>query len=241
MTMIRAASTTNELRERCMTTKKLRFTAFAFVAAGLPFCAAIAASASSGQYCSIGGWSKSEQNDGRQIPVRKAPSADSRLVAKLPTFDERPSTAHSVKRVRTGAAEFSIVESRNGWFRVADVEIVQLSGDSWDKKPRKVSGWVEGKHISFKVQSSWSFTEPRINSAPVAILPGWIGGNWFGLTDCQGDWAKISVLPYDDTEDIRPKNPLTDYERHKSARTAWVNGICRETMIGCDDVVGFDQ
>lgn len=183
------------------------------------------ASMSTARSCAISGWSSTPEDDGRTIAVYANPSSGARITDRLPTDDQR----YAGPKPRQ-LAEFDIVESRNGWFRIANVRIIEIRDASYDAYPSKISGWIKSSSIRFNIQSSRGFAGPSSDSALLVTSPDWIMEGWTGLEDCEGQWVRVETVPADPAE----KNPARDLPQLK----AWFRGICGLSMIGCDDVAG---
>jgi hypothetical protein len=183
------------------------------------------AASSIGRSCNITGWSETSSEDGRKVAVRAMPSASARISGRLPTDDRHyagPKARH--------LAEFDIVETRNGWFRIANVRIIAIRDASYDAYPSKITGWVQSTAVRFNIQSSRGFARPDSDSTILVTSPSWIMDSWKGLYDCDGKWARVETVPED------PDEPYPATELPKV--TAWFRGICGLSMIECDDVSG---
>ena len=197
------------------------------LAAYLSPAAAFAAQPSNakGRTCQIRGWSATAENDGRKIAVRAKPSTKAVISGRLPTNDfsyAGPKPRH--------LAEFDIVETRNGWLRIANVRIIAIRDASYDAYPTKVTGWIQPSSVRFNIQSSRGFAKPRSDSAILVTSPDWILDGWKGLYDCDGKWVQVETMPADPDDPYPPR----DLPQVK----AWFRGVCGSSMIGCDDVTG---
>jgi len=175
--------------------------------------------------CQIRGWSATAENDGRKIAVRARPSASARITGKLPTNDGSyagPNPRH--------LAEFDIVETRNGWFRIANVRTIAIRDASYDAYPSKVTGWIQPFAVRFNIQSSRGFAKPGSDSAILVTSPDWIMDGWQALSECDGKWVRVETVQADPDD----PDPARDLPQVK----AWFRGVCGSSMIGCDDVIG---
>lgn len=186
---------------------------------------AAVASPSQRTACNISGWSETALEDGRKVAVRATPSAHGRISVRLPTDDRH----HSGPKARH-LAEFDIVETRNGWFRIANVRIIAIRDASYDAYPSKITGWIQPSAVRFNIQSSLGFAKPSSGSTTLVTSPSWIMDSWKGLYDCHGKWARVETVPEDPDEPY----PATELPKVK----AWYRGICGLSMIKCDDVIG---
>jgi hypothetical protein len=175
--------------------------------------------------CNISDWSATSSADGSKIAVRSKPSGRARISGKLPTDD----AAYAGPKPRH-LAEFDIVETRNGWFRIANVRIIAIRDASYDAYPSKITGWIQSSAVRFNIQSSRGFAKPGSDGAILVTSPSWIMDSWKGLYDCDGKWARVETVPEDPDEPY----PATELPKVK----AWFRGICGFSMIECDDVSG---
>lgn len=189
-----------------------------------PACTAYA-SPLKGRSCNINGWSETASEDGSKVAVRATPSASGRISGRLPTDDRHyggPKARH--------LAEFDIVETRNGWFRIANVRTIAIQDASYDAYPSKITGWIQPSSVRFNIQSSRGFAKPSSDSAVLVTSPDWIMDGWKGLYDCDGKWARVETVPADPDEPY----PARELPQLK----AWFRGVCGLSMIGCDDISG---
>jgi hypothetical protein len=121
------------------------------------------------------------------------------------------------------ATEFDVVESRNGWFRIANARRWSEEGAQASTLP---SGWISGRFLRFALQTDRAFASPDPNSRVVAFT--WRDGAgmiqpfaYRDPTDCRGEWVKLTVTGHDG----RP-------------REAWVRGVCGVQETTCDGVEG---
>jgi hypothetical protein len=175
--------------------------------------------------CNISGWSATDAADGSAVAVRAKPWFGSRILGTLPT--DGASYAGPKPRF---LAEFDIVESHNGWFRIANARIIAIQGASYDAHPVKISGWIEPTAIRFSIQSSHGFASPDKKSEIRASAPAWVMTSWRVLYNCNDKWAEVETSPEEWDEDW----PRFGLPRPR----AWFRGICGSSMIGCDDVTG---
>lgn len=180
---------------------------------------------SEGHACQISGWSATPESDGRKIAVHEKPSAKARISGRLPTDDERYAGPKS-----RYLAEFDIVETRNGWFRISNVRIIAIRDASYDAYPSRVTGWIKPSAVRFTIQSSRGFAEPGSDGAVMITSPDWIMDGWKNFYNCDGKWARVETVPAD------PDDPYPS--RDPPQVKAWFRGICGLAMIGCDDVSG---
>jgi hypothetical protein len=165
--------------------------------------------------CSFSGWSADPDPAG--LNVRAAPSTSARVVGRLPA-PERPRGED-----RSFAAEFDVVESRNGWFRI---ENARRWSDSGRGPARLPSGWISGRYLGFALQTDIAFAEPDPSSRRVATSwRGRGGGGQFmrhrNPSACRGEWVRLMVTGGDGVE-----------------RQAWVRGVCGSQETTCDGVQG---
>jgi hypothetical protein len=179
-----------------------------------------------GNICEINGWG--ENGEGATIAVRARPNYAARIVGFLPTDQERPIALDKALPYERSLAEFSIYESKAGWFRIGNSRIVTLKDASWEKASSPLSGWIRAENIRFNVESHSGHAAPRQSSNIVVSNPGPIHENWSGLEACNGKWAKVSLMKYDDAR------PSSDHDATPKSVRAWVTAICGEAMTGCE-------
>jgi hypothetical protein len=178
-----------------------------------------------GRACQISGWSATSEGESRKIAVRARPSATARISGRLPTDDE----SYAGPKPRY-LAEFDIVETRNGWFRISNVRILAIRDASYDAYQSEVSGWIKPSAVRFNIQSSRGFAKPSSDSTILVTSPDWIMDGWKTLYDCDGKWVRVETVPDDPVE----RYPARDIPKLQ----AWFRGVCGLAMIGCDDVSG---
>lgn len=182
--------------------------------AALAFAVAPALSQTSGtvRACSISGWSIDPDPAG--LNVRAGPSPTARIVGRLPA----PEMIEGERRF----VGFDVLESRNGWFRIANA--VRWSGD-YGRPSTLPAGWISGRYLDFAVQSDIAFALPDPTSPVVARA--WQDARGFQPlatrhpVECRGEWVRLSVAGRDRRE-----------------RQGWVRGICGIQETTCDGVRG---
>ncbi len=174
---------------------------------------AAAASAQAG-VCTFSGWSSDP--DPRGLNVRAGPAATARIVGVLP-----PPEDHDDIEVDFGAT-FDVVESRDGWFRIANAR--RWSDDA--RAPATLpSGWISGRDLHVQLQTDKAFAAPD-PSSPL-VLSSWLDEGtltqfrYRNPTECRGEWVRLTVIGPDNRE-----------------RQGWVRGVCGLQETTCDGVHG---
>lgn len=197
-----------------MTTLRLLGCGLAGVLAALAAAAPGVAADGPGQgVCDFSGWSGDPDPAG--LNVRAGPSATAPIVGRLP-----PEERVDDYLFATG---FDVVESRNGWFRIANA---YRWSDERGGPSTLPSGWISGRFLDFALQTDKAFAEPDPASRVVAT--SWIDSrderHEIGFrhpTACRGEWVRLTVTGHDGV-----------------AREAWVRGVCGLQETTCDGVRG---
>ncbi|HTU11268.1 MAG TPA: SH3 domain-containing protein [Allosphingosinicella sp.] len=175
-----------------------------------PGAAAPAGTPASG--CTISGWSI--DSDVAGLNVRAGPSVRARSLGRLPP----PETIEDTQRY----VGFDILESRDGWFRIANAYRWSTDAGAPSRLP---SGWISGGYVDFAVQGEIAFAAPDPASAIVATA--WEDGDGFHPLrtrrprECRGEWVRLSVTGRDGRE-----------------RIGWVRGVCGIQETSCDGAGG---
>jgi hypothetical protein len=148
-----------------------------------------------GTACAIrGGWST--DGDPAGLNVRAGPSASAPIVGKLPP----PEYVEEFDRVM--AVSFDVVETRDGWFRIANA---YRGRDSMGEASTLPSGWISGRHVGFELQTDKVFAAPDPSSPVVAEV--WMDSDgalrrfeYRQPTECRGEWVKLRVTGHDRVE-----------------------------------------
>jgi hypothetical protein len=163
--------------------------------------------------CAFSGWSSDRDPAG--LNVRAAPSANAAIVGRLPPPEHIED--------RDFATEFDVLESRDGWFRIANARRWSEESAHSASLP---SGWISGRFLRFALQTDRAFASPDPNSQVVAFT--WRDGSgtiqpfaYRHPTACRGEWVKLTVVGHDGRE-----------------REGWVRGICGIQETTCDGVQG---
>lgn len=150
-------------------------------------------------------------------PIHAGPGRTFDTVGKLPAARATEAGLNGIE-----AATFQVVEARDGWFRIAKPVFQRLD---FDEEPVVYpDGWIDGKHLSFALQSDFAFERPDPRSAKVAS--SWndpTGPNtlrFHSPQDCQGEWVKLTVSGYDGVE-----------------KPGWVRGACGKLETACEGLV----
>ena len=171
--------------------------------------------------CSFAGWSS--DRDPKGLNVRAGPSPDAPIVGVLPP------PAYDPDMERTFATEFVVVEAKNGWFRITHASRFSDEGEpaygsrypeNRERPSGLPSGWIDGRYVTFGLETGKAFAEPDPSSRVVAR-------EWKGSrveypfparhpSDCQGRWVKMLVTPEGGPE-----------------TSGWVRGICRLQETTC--------
>jgi hypothetical protein len=164
--------------------------------------------------CEFGAWSADPDPAG--LHVRAAPSLNARIV------DTLPPPVHDAENDMDYASNFSVVASRNGWFRIEDI---QGSRDG-QRDMHHPSGWIDGRYLGFDLQTDKVFAAPTRNSAVVATSwwdskNGVVSIDYRNPTECKGRWIKLTVKRRDGSE-----------------AEAWSSGVCGNQDTTCDGNVG---
>jgi hypothetical protein len=171
-----------------------------------------------GTACAIrGGWST--DGDPAGLNVRAAPSVEAPVVGVLPP------PAYSPEFDRVMAVTFDVIETRGGWFRIANA---YRADDNASQASTLPSGWISGRHVGFALQTDVAFAEPDPRSAVVAAA--WMDSDgalrlfeYRHPTECRGEWVRLRVTGHDRIE-----------------RQAWARGVCNGQETSCDGARGDD-
>ena len=118
-------------------------------------------------------------------------------------------------------AEFTIVEAKDGWVRIAGVTGIDGIG------PGGPEGWIDGAYVRFVAQAELGFAAPDAGSAVAYANHNWPFA--LAVLDCKGEWAQIRF-------DLLQDGP-EDWVALGQA-TAWVRGACANQRTTCDGVSG---
>lgn len=171
-----------------------------------------------GTACAIrGGWSTDGDPEG--LNVRAEPSAGAGIVGVLPP------PAYSPDFDRVMAVVFDVIETRDGWFRIANA---YRADDNAGEPSTLPSGWISGRHVGFELQTDKAFVAPDPGSAVVAAA--WMDSDgalrlfeYRQPTECRGEWVRLKVTGHDRVE-----------------REAWARGVCNSQETSCDGARGDD-
>jgi hypothetical protein len=171
-----------------------------------------------GTACAIrGGWST--DGDPAGLNIRAAPSVEAPVVGVLPP------PAYSPEFDRVMAVTFDVIETRGGWFRIANA---YRADDNASQASTLPSGWISGRHVGFALQTDVAFAEPDPRSAVVAAA--WMDSDgalrlfeYRHPTECRGEWVRLRVTGHDRIE-----------------RQAWARGVCNGQETSCDGARGDD-
>jgi hypothetical protein len=171
-----------------------------------------------GAACAIrGGWST--DGDPAGLNVRAGPSAGAPVVGVLPPPEYSPAFD------RVMAVTFDVIETRDGWFRIANA---YLANDDAGEPSGLPSGWISGRHVGFELQTDVAFAEPDPGSPVVAAA--WMDSDgalrrfeYRQPSECRGEWVRLKV---------------TDHDRLE--REAWARGVCNSQETSCDGARGDD-
>ena len=118
-------------------------------------------------------------------------------------------------------AEFTIVEAKDGWVRIAGVTGIDGVG------PGGPEGWIDGAYVRFVAQAELGFAAPDAGSDVAYANQNWPFAQ--AVLDCSGEWAQIRFdLVQDGAEDWVALGQTT----------AWVRGACSNQRTTCDGVYG---
>jgi hypothetical protein len=194
-------------------TSPVLFSALATVALSAAAAQDSAAEPARDGICAFSGWSGDPHPAG--LNVRAAPSADARIVGRLPPPERIEG--------RDFATGFDVVEARDGWFRIENAYPWDYDGSRPLNLP---AGWISGRYLAFQLGTDKAFAQPDPNSAVVATA--WIDRDGerheFAVanpTACRGEWLRLTVTGHDG----RP-------------REAWIRGVCGNQETTCDGVPG---
>lgn len=165
-----------------------------------------------GQRCSFNGWA--DDSDQAGVEVRAGPSADARVVGRLPPPELDGDIPFGV--------EFRVVEAKNGWFRIErPYRWSQGQNPPFDLP----EGWIAGRSLDFALQTDKAFEAPNPRSRVVATT--WAASDGHHVfdyrhpSDCRGEWVRLLVTGHDRRE-----------------RPAWARGVCGHQETTCDGMQG---
>jgi hypothetical protein len=173
-----------------------------------------ASGAAAATACNFSAWSSDP--DPRGLNVRAGPSPTAPVLGALPP----PEPGEDIE-VDFGTT-FDVVESRNGWFRIANARRWTQVGHGPSTIP---SGWISGRYLTFQLQTDKVFEAPDPSSP--TVLTSWMDNgtltqfNYRNPTECRGEWVRLTVVGPDRAE-----------------RQGWVRGICGIQETTCDGVRG---
>lgn len=164
--------------------------------------------------CDISAWTRDA--DGEGVPVHDGPSADSAIIARLPSPIDVADYAF--------APEVSITASRDGWFRIDGAELINYV---WTDKSETVfsgTGWVAGARLGLGLNDGELHEGPSAGSPVVAVIAGVTDGVAYGpdsvtverLHACRGGWVDVEGTTPDD-EPVR----------------GWSVGTCSNQVTTC--------
>lgn len=165
-----------------------------------------------GHRCRLDGWASDPARVG--VEVRAGPSADARVVGRLPPPEMDGEDPFGVS--------FRVVEARDGWFRIRRPYTWSQGQNPPFTLPE---GWIEGRSLDFALQTDKAFEAPDPRSAVIATT--WRasdGDHMFDYrlaSDCRGEWVRLLVTGHDRRE-----------------RPAWVRGVCGNQATTCDGMQG---
>jgi hypothetical protein len=163
--------------------------------------------------CRFQAWSTDPDPNG--LNVRAGPSKAAKIVGTIPP------AKHNEDFDRKMATEFDVVEAQNGWFRI---EKAAEWSDGSTVPTKLASGWISGRFIGFTLQTEVGFAAPNPESARLFESRQWGGpDNMRGITDCKGEWVKIS------------------YGLVAAPKQAWFRGVCGNQETSCDGVQGDES
>jgi hypothetical protein len=184
-----------------------------FLASNIPVPAIAKAAPKQKSLCNFGAWSS--DTDPAGLNVRSGPSPSSRIIGKLPP----PESSYESGPDSQFATEFSVVEARNGWFRIERPRRwAESMSATPDKFPPLSSGWVSGKKIYVTIYSYTGFSAPDPVKSKILWRGDWadLQSAMTGMTDCNGGWVKAT------------------YKTPAGIKSAWFRGVCsvQETTCG---------
>jgi hypothetical protein len=179
--------------------------------------------------CTIGGWSTDVDPNG--LIVRRRPSKSARVLGRLPKFYEDKATGERYR------ADFQILASKNGWFKIANAR------DYPNSKPARPTyskiGWISGEYVGFTVQSHSGKESPHETSRAIIDFGSdaafYESAKMLRAIECQRDWVLIEFIQ---TAERLPTGILRNLSaadpRRKVLKRAWFNKICPIIETTCD-------
>ncbi|WP_258128878.1 hypothetical protein [Achromobacter anxifer] len=213
--------------------KKALLTALSLVL--LPAAAAVAAGSQAAipegpTTCNFGAWTNYLSKPA--IEVRDAPSANARIVGKLPTVGAagEPEYAYSIT--------FDVIAAQNGWLKIANASDDYNEAEDESRAPRKFhkgEGWIRSGDARIGIQSGRGYLKPDPKSKRLLDL----GSNWLtemgtinGILACHQDWV---LLDYTVERKRLPDEQLAELAKdERSTGRAWFRGLCSSQETSCD-------
>ncbi|GEM_PF-2597913 len=168
--------------------------------------------------CSFGGWVRDEDPAGTNL--RAGPGTQFEVVAVLPRYKDDVGGLAGIE-----APDFDIVEARDGWFRLANVQYLPLDAAQPSDRKSYPDGWIHGSKVDFALQTEFAFARP--DSASPVVASGWYEDDVHyqmphrSPSDCRGEWVKLEVAGHDGRW-----------------RSGWARGVCHIYETSCDGVSG---
>ena len=154
--------------------------AVALMAAG-----SIAAAKGSPAVCKISAWTLGAD----EVDVREGPGAGFPVIAKLPPPTDAAGDPFS--------PEVSVIESRDGWFRIDRAIVIDYIGDDPTEIVFEGDGWVSGNSLGVLLNHHSLYGGPSTDARVVASLSdqeAGAGADTFvvdRLHACQGYWVEV--------------------------------------------------
>lgn len=171
--------------------------------------------------CRFGGWARDEDPAGTNL--RAGPGAQFAVVAVLPRYKTDVGGLSGIE-----APDFDIVEAKNGWFRLANVQYFPLDAAEPSDRKTYPDGWIHGSKVDFALQTEFAFERP--DPASPMVASSWVeDGVHYQMRhrkpdDCLGEWVRLEVAGHDG-----------------KWSTGWARGVCRAYETTCDGVSGDDE
>jgi hypothetical protein len=189
---------------------------FALVAASLAaLCAPVAAQpvqTAGATACAIAGWSNDPDPAG--LNVRAAPSANAKIIGRIPAARDQAGDTYS--------AEFDIVGSQGGWLLIRNAHFADYGGGKGDQVVFAGPGWVFADKVRFLINSIDLHSAASAQSSVVVRLTnadhssGPDGANIDHVYGCSGPFADIAV-----------------HMSGKPQARGWATGICSNQVTTC--------
>lgn len=198
--------------------------------------AAVAAPSAGETACRFGAFVT--ETDPAGLNVRAGPGTQHRVLGTLPpvrrSADDPPIRA---------MVEVEVVAGRGGWFKIQDAQDNEALIEGPQRPMFKGSGWVSGRKLTVKSQSSVGRQRPAADAA--AVLTGRDGiafdsDAFVGsaqLAGCSGRWALVEYGPLE--RDVGSGLEVAPAARAGLAGgrfRAWVDRICALQETSCDGV-----